>query len=112
MYGSATAGNDRLIGGRRTDHFWGDAAMLGDGVEGGEDIFVIKSNNGTDTIHDFELGKDIMELRNGVSMFADLPLTVYGSDSIVDFGDGNSITVSSTAAGGVSLLTETDFMFA
>jgi hypothetical protein len=60
----AIAGDDTLISGGRNsaDEMWGDAAHLGPDVTTGADTFVFQLNNGRDIIHDFEPGKDSLDL--------------------------------------------------
>jgi hypothetical protein len=161
MYGDAyqmlnrsVGGNDRLISGRGDDEMWGDARFrsgipldeateeewfeeppLVDETTGGADAFVFMRENGNDTIHDFEPGKDWIELwgftntvntfAGPASAFAKLPAHVKGrfleerpwdfddlsigqvdGNSVVDLGGGNSITVA-----GVDELEASDFRF-
>jgi Ca2+-binding RTX toxin-like protein len=61
-----TTGSDTLVSGTGEDHMWGDySSGL---VTGGADTFVFHENNGSDTIYDFERGKDVID-------FSNLPLT-------------------------------------
>src|SRR5262249_12354301 len=62
MYGYATGGNDRLVSGPGNDEMWGDAHYKAPTVVTGADVFVFLQNNGQDTIHDFEQGKDHIDL--------------------------------------------------
>jgi RTX calcium-binding nonapeptide repeat (4 copies) len=124
MSGSAQAGDDTIIGGTGSiDAMWGDAATIeGEGVLTGSDIFVVGPGNGADRVHDFEPGKDRIDLTfyagMGIHGFADLaPL-------ISDTPDGSLIvfrTATESPEGTVmdSLLmlgnhglTEADFLFA
>jgi Ca2+-binding RTX toxin-like protein len=127
MLNPAFGGDDRLISGRGDDHLWGDAKFrsgiyLGEATEdewledppvtddttGGADTFVFKLGNGDDTIHDFEQGKDIIELCliGKLDAFDDLSIAQDGDDSVIDLGCGDSITVI-----GVDELGESDFDF-
>jgi ELWxxDGT repeat protein len=56
------SGNDILDGGKGKDVLTGD---------GGKDIFVLRVGDGKDTISDFQLGKDLLGLSNGLT-FEDL----------------------------------------
>jgi hypothetical protein len=64
MSGQAQAGNDTLLGGTYAENeMWGDAAVIeGDCVTTGCDVFVITPESGTNRIHDFEQGKDLIDL--------------------------------------------------
>lgn len=63
---SIQCGNDTLIGGAGDDNLVGDfatVAITGDGlVETGADTFVFSPGSGLDTIHDFEVGKDKIDI--------------------------------------------------
>jgi hypothetical protein len=77
----------------------------------GKDTFVFFADNGKDTIFDFQLGLDKIELKGmaGIQAFIDLiyaPSATQSSDLVIDLGGDNSITLV-----GVSQLYETDFMF-
>lgn len=126
--GTFTGGNDILISGTGTDHMWGDGGVVGDAT-GGSDVFVFLADNGEDIIHDFEQGEDLIDisallqtlLPAGLSKVIDklpeqaveailsakLDIEVVGDDSVIDFGDGNSVTVL-----GVADLTSSDFLLA
>ncbi|WP_377475297.1 MAG: calcium-binding protein [Microcoleus anatoxicus] len=60
-------GNDILLGGEGNDFLSGD---LGDDTlvgDVGSDRFLLSTNSGIDTIADFEIGKDLLVLGNGLS---------------------------------------------
>ncbi|MCP4772525.1 MAG: hypothetical protein GY879_14055 [Planctomycetes bacterium] len=86
-------GNDTLYGGE------------------GNDSFVFDPDFGNDTIKDFQTSADIIEL-NGldVSSFEELQgyFTQRESGLLIDFGDGNWITLKGVNKGD---LTEDDFRF-
>ena len=94
------AGNDRLDGGRGRDVIEGGAGR--DRLEGGRgaDIFVFAVGDDRDTIRDFETGKDELsieaDLAGGVTSVARV-LNTYGrekkGDVVLDFGDGDRLTV-------------------
>jgi hypothetical protein len=113
MSGGSKGGDDRLISGADAeDHMWGDFRTSDGTVRGGNDTFVFGPSNGTDHIHDFQQGRDTIELReiDNVASFADLDIESVDADqdgsldSIVRFDDSNSITVYNVAA-----LTRCDF---
>ena len=59
-------GDDVLQGGAGTDHMWGGSYGGGDS---GADTFVVAPGGGKDLIHDFEVGKDTLDLSGyGVGM--------------------------------------------
>jgi hypothetical protein len=78
----------------------------------GKDIFVFGENNGNDTIYDFQRGLDKIDFRSlgGIDSIDDFTITsslAQPSNSVIDFGNGNSITLV-----GVNDLSTNDFMFA
>ncbi len=116
--GKSGAGNDTLISGHGNDHMWGDfGANLNQNVpyvnySTGKDIFVFGENNGNDIIYDFQRGLDKIDFRSlgGIDSINDFTITsnlAQPSNSVIDFGNGNSITLI-----GVSELSANDFMFA
>lgn len=73
-------GDDVLVGGL------GDDTLRGDDFSGGEgrDVFVLTAGEGTDTIVDFEVGTDFIQL-NGLTLNQ---LTISGADEAsILFGD-------------------------
>ena len=116
--GKSGAGNDTLISGHGNDHMWGDfGGNINRNVpyvnySTGKDIFVFGENNGNDIIYDFQRGLDKIDLRSlgDIDSIDDLAITsslTQPSDRVIDFGNGNSITLI-----GVSDLSANDFMFA
>jgi hypothetical protein len=78
----------------------------------GKDTFIFAANNGEDTIFDFQHGLDTIKLKGiaGFQAFSDLHIAASASqpsDSVIDFGNGNSITLV-----GVNHLEASDFEFA
>jgi serralysin len=126
LSGHAWAGDDTLISVFQvTEHMWGDAVEIeGRHVHTGNDTFVFARLNGTDFIHDFEQGKDLIDLTGyaaaNIHGFADLQplITVAGEDSTITFGSHQSgrfpgeTVVDSIAVLGVAALTAEDFLFA
>ncbi|MCP4387885.1 MAG: calcium-binding protein [Gammaproteobacteria bacterium] len=105
------SGSDTLNGGAGDDYLIGDAGD--DTLRGGNgnDTFIFDPDFGNDTILDFETAGDIIELNGlGVSSFAELQgyFEQNGRDLVIDFGDGNSITLRNVNQDG---LTAADFKF-
>ena len=113
LYGLAGAdtldgrgGDDTLEGGS------GDDTMTG-GL--GDDSFVFADGHGNDTITDFVAGAaggDVIDLRRltAAASFTDVMAAAaqIGDDTVIDFGDGNSITLLGV---GSTQLEEQDFLF-
>lgn len=119
----ARGGDDTLVGGRGAENeMWGDAAVIGHGVETGRDVFVITPRTGTNLIHDFEPGRDVIDLtafaEQGIHSLADLQplLQVTEQGSRVEFsrspGPLPPIVVNDFIVQGQYALTEGDFLFA
>jgi len=95
--GTGLAGNDTLTGGR------------------GNDTFVFAPGMGNDTITDFSRAKgnrDIIDLSAfNFASFTDVlnRASVNGADTIFNFGNGDTLTVQNTAAGGITILLVDDF---
>ncbi|MDJ0660740.1 MAG: putative Ig domain-containing protein [Crocosphaera sp.] len=70
-----TDGDDYLLGLTEND------TRIG---KGGSDVFILESNQGTDTISDFELGVDLIGLTDNVT-FGSLSLSDAGNDTSVIF---------------------------
>ncbi len=70
----------------------------------GADTFVLEAGDGTDTIVDFEIGVDIIQLTNNLT-FEDLTLTSSGSSVEIIFGDETLAVVQ-----GVTTLSAADFV--
>jgi Ca2+-binding RTX toxin-like protein len=90
-------GNDTLIGGAGDDLLIGgagnDLLIGGDGndtlVGGlGSDRFFLSLNSGTDTILDFEIGKDLLVLGQGLSV-GQLSITQHNSDTLISLTGSN-----------------------
>lgn len=99
------AGNDTISGGDGTDSLYGDAGSDtlnggagNDALRGGagRDTFEFSSGFGDDTIHDFTVGFDSIDLTGlGVGTYADLLTNTAdsGSDAVITIS-GNTITLS------------------
>jgi Ca2+-binding RTX toxin-like protein len=86
LYGMG--GNDLLNGGTGNDDLWGN---------GGLDTFVFDLGSEQDTIHDYIIAEDNIDigayLDDGLDFDQSDVTTVNGTNSLVDLGDGNTITV-------------------
>jgi hypothetical protein len=111
MRGHARGGNDRLETGPGNDDLWGDAVVKDAKVITGSDTFVFGPNTGNDTIHDFESGKDRIDLTSfaslGIHSLQDLDWEVISGDTHLQLADNTSITLV-----GVSAVTQRDFFWA
>ena len=96
---TATSGNDSILAGQGTDTIaaGGGNDTISGGTQG--DVFVfVRETGASDVITDFELGRDVIDLRDasftGLDEFTDLTITNDGGDAIVDIGDGHTIRLS------------------
>ncbi|SNT21467.1 VCBS domain-containing protein [Tropicimonas sediminicola] len=112
------AGNDTITGGTGNDEMWGDfasAAVFGGGnasIVTGADTFVMGPGSGLDTINDFELGKDQMDVSGyGITNFAGLDISDDGTNTTIDF-DGTAADVDEVVLVNVVGLTTDDFSYA
>lgn len=90
-------GNDQLVGGTRNDRLYGDAGsdfLNGgrgrDNLFGGQnsDTFYFERGDGKrDTILDFEVGTDLIEIGNGATSISQLNFEQHSNDVIVRFAD-------------------------
>ncbi|MEM6618272.1 MAG: M10 family metallopeptidase C-terminal domain-containing protein [Pseudomonadota bacterium] len=98
------AGRDRLTGGAGDDHLYGgdgrDSMGGGSGADvltggkgrdrltggAGDDVFVFASGHGEDTVTDFSLGEDRIDLSDLATGFGDLTLTDLGGAAQVAIG--------------------------
>jgi Ca2+-binding RTX toxin-like protein len=113
MHDKARGGNDVLISGTGTDYMWGEAyAISGLDVTTGTDIFVFKPASGDDLIYDFrQSDHDKIDVSGyGFDDISDLTITDLGSDTLIVFGGGNSVTLTGFVDS--TLLTAADFIFA
>jgi Ca2+-binding RTX toxin-like protein len=122
MDGHSEGGNDDLFGGDGNDELYGDAAEMGENTTGGndtidgaggddlinggggnddmwggagEDEFVFHANSGNDTIHDFAIGEDEINLINyfAEALVAEYQVEQVGDDTLITLLDGDSITL-------------------
>jgi Ca2+-binding RTX toxin-like protein len=94
------AGNDILDGGAHADTLIGGA---------GDDTFVFTGGGGQDVVMDFTVGDDILQIAQningtGIASADDLTsrLTQVGSDTVVDLGNGDTITLHNVNADDVT----------
>ncbi|MEG3843957.1 calcium-binding protein, partial [Microcoleus sp. herbarium14] len=86
-------GNDILLGGQGNDFLSGD---LGDDTlvgDVGSDRFLLSTNSGIDTIADFEIGKDLLVLGNGLS-FSQLAIVQDSGSTLIRFAQTGEILAS------------------
>ncbi|MEG4805020.1 DUF4347 domain-containing protein [Microcoleus sp. ARI1-B5] len=91
LYGGQ--GNDILLGGEGNDYLSGD---LGDDtlVGGlGSDRFLLSNDSGIDTVTDFEDGKDLLILGNGVT-FSQLAITESNGITQISFASSGQVFAS------------------
>ncbi|MEM7061675.1 MAG: pre-peptidase C-terminal domain-containing protein [Cyanobacteria bacterium P01_B01_bin.77] len=95
------AGNDILSGDAGDDVIWGDDGddilmgvtgndiLIGDNFSdgGGSDLFVFGNGDGTDTILDFEVGRDRIGLVEDELVFADLTLAQDGANTLLGIAE-------------------------
>ncbi|QFS44778.1 choice-of-anchor D domain-containing protein [Nostoc sphaeroides] len=83
-------GDDQLLGGTGNDWLYGDAGkdvLTGDY---GTDTFVLASGDGTDSITDFEIGKDKLALSGGLK-FGQLSIYQQGSQAFIMDSSDNQV---------------------
>ncbi len=118
---SGNSGNDTLNGGSGRDKVSGGAGddVIGGGQGddnltggGGSDTFVFAPGGGDDTIHDFQAGRDLIDVSAlGIESFRALKALIddHGAAVVIDFGPGTSVTLEGI---GVGHLGASDFLFA
>jgi len=121
MLRKAFVGDDHLVGSFARDVFWaaaGDDTLLGrgggDSLEGGKDddrltggggsdLFIFHTHDGKDTIADFDaIGGGKHQDYIGVRSMDDFTIHRRGSDTLIDFDNGNTITLLDVARHDVS----------
>lgn len=109
--------NDAIVGGGGFTLLHGrdgDDSLAGVGSNetltggAGNDSFIFGVNWGADTVTDFTKGEDALDLSATGLQFADLTITQVGSDTLIEGGNGNQITLTGVTA---SSIDETDFTF-
>jgi Ca2+-binding RTX toxin-like protein len=86
-------GNDILLGGKGDDLLTGGLGI--DTLTGGNgnDKFLLSTNSGTDIITDFEVGKDLLVLGNGLT-FSQLSITQENSSTFIRLSSNGQILAS------------------
>ena len=86
-------GNDILLGGKGDDLL--DGGLGDDTLTGGNgvDKFLLSTNSGTDTVTDFEIGKDLLVLGNGLT-FSQLAISQDSSSTLIRFAQTGEILAS------------------
>ena len=102
-------GRDRLNGGAGADTLTGgpgNDTLIGGA---GADIFVFGAGSGSDTITDFELGTDRIQIAHTGLTFDDLTLVANGAHTRLSWGDnGQTVTLTGVAH---TALTASSFVF-
>ena len=102
-------GNDGLDGGAGSDTL--DGGTGNDTLKGGSDAdtYLFEVGDGQDTITDFAIGSDLIDLRGTGIAFADLSITDMGGNAVIvyDSGTSSQITLNGITAASV---TESDFL--
>jgi Ca2+-binding RTX toxin-like protein len=123
VVGLTVCGDDVLIGGTGNDQLYGDAdPSISDltNVTRGADRFVFANGSDLDTIFDFELDRDLIDLTGfaGIDDFGEVAAQAsqVGADTVIDLG------AAAGGAGGQDVLTliavaaadldQADFLFA
>ncbi|MSP89199.1 MAG: hypothetical protein EXQ92_10380 [Alphaproteobacteria bacterium] len=107
IYGNL--GDDTIYGGAGIDSISGGAGNDSISSGGGSDILVFASDFGQDSIVDYDDGSDRFDARNsGVSSFSALTVAQSGSDTVITFTAGNTITLIGVDK---ALIGSSDFTF-
>ena len=108
------AGNDRLDGNAGDDTLQGSSGN--DVLEGGTgaDIFIFEEGDGSDTILDFELGVDTIDITATGLTFADLEIKQVGGDTLITYDSNPDPDTGSVLLKGITAtdLTTDDFLSA
>ena len=103
---SGGSGNDRLFGNAGVDRLWGNSGDdLLDGGAGadilvggaGRDTFVLRRRDGSDLIRDFQIGKDVLDLRGNLS-FEQLTIAQDGTKTLISVGSNVFATLKGVQA--------------
>ena len=109
---SGNGGSDRLDGGTGNDNLNGgdgdDILIGGSGTDlltggAGADVFVVSSGGGADTVSDFVVGTDLIDL---TAFGAYSSIVQSGSDTLITLSGGETLRLQGVSAG-----TVTDFSF-
>lgn len=103
------ADRDRLVGGSGVDRLDGgvDNDILAGG--GGADLFIFRRSYDTDTITDFSVSQDKLDLSNtGIVDKANLAIRQVGKSTVISLGGGDETVLNNVTA---SKLTSKNFVF-
>ena len=103
-----TTGNDTMTGSANDERFIGRSGDDTITTGAGSDVLVFDSTWGDDTVTDFEDGIDMFDMRDSDLNFSDLTITQSGSDTLIEDGSGNSITLTGITS---TDITADDFIF-
>lgn len=105
LYGGT--GNDALAGGLDNDRLSGGAGR--DTLTGGSgaDVFVFARGGGTDTVRDFEDGRDRIQIASGAERLSDLSIEDSGPDVTIRFA-GTTVVLEDEMFSGIGA---SDFLF-
>lgn len=107
------SGNDNFIGNQANNRFTGnggDDVFAGGGGNDryfggqGNDTYVLATGGMRDTIADFEIGADVIDLTDfGFASFDEVKLQLASgrTGAIIDFGDGDKLVIAGIAADGL-----------
>jgi subtilisin family serine protease len=97
-----SSGDDALFGGKGDDFLNG--GLGNDTLTGGmgADKFLLSTNSGTDTITDFEVGKDLLVLANGLSL-SQLTIAQDSGATLIRFAQTGEILASLTGVSANSI---------
>jgi Ca2+-binding RTX toxin-like protein len=97
-----SSADDALFGGKGDDFLNG--GLGNDTLTGGmgADKFLLSTNSGTDTITDFEVGKDLLVLANGLS-FSQLTIAQDSGATLIRFAQTGEILASLTGVSASSI---------
>ncbi len=102
-------GGDTILGGSAGDRLYGE---LGNDVltgNGGNDRFFFGSGWGDDTVTDYTIGNDRLDVVDaGITQLADMTITNDSGDALISFG-GNSIRLTGVDH---TLISDADFIYA
>ena len=102
-------GNDTLIGGKGNDTLMGslgEDSLIG---STGLDRFLLSANSGIDIIADFEAGKDLLMLANGLT-FEQLTITENSGATLIQFGETGEIIAALNGVSAIGI-SASDFSF-
>lgn len=88
----AASGNDIITGGTGNDKLWGGS---------GSDTFIFTDNDGRDSIRDFNVDQDMIEIGGAFDSLSNDEMQDYmyvsGTTTIIDLGNNNTISLLNTS---------------